>query len=51
MSFDDALRRRKSAAFDLRRNSTARRTIRFELFGRPVEVYANANLSLYSAQK
>jgi molybdenum cofactor biosynthesis enzyme MoaA len=44
-------RRRKSAAFDLEGNSTARRTIALDLWGRRVEVYANANLSVYSAQR
>jgi molybdenum cofactor biosynthesis enzyme MoaA len=44
-------RRRKSAAFDLERNSTAGRTIELDLWGRRVEVYANANLSIYSAQR
>lgn len=50
MSFVEEWRRRKSAAFDLDRNSTARRVVEFELWGRPVRVYANANLSIYSAQ-
>lgn len=43
-------RRRKSAAFDLELNSTAGRTVRVDLWGRPVDIYANANLSIYSAQ-
>jgi molybdenum cofactor biosynthesis enzyme MoaA len=43
-------RRAKCAAFDLEANSTARRVVHFDLFGRPVRVYANANLSIYSAQ-
>lgn len=46
----DAWRRRKSAAFDLTRNSTAGRTVEIELWGRPATIYANANLSVYSAQ-
>jgi molybdenum cofactor biosynthesis enzyme MoaA len=50
MTFVDEWRRRKSAAFDLERNSTARRVVQFDLWGRPVRVYANANLSVYSAQ-
>jgi GTP 3',8-cyclase len=50
MTFVDEWRRRKSAAFDLAANSTARRTVSFDLFGRPVRIYANANLSVYSAQ-
>jgi GTP 3',8-cyclase len=48
--FVDGWRRRKSAAFDLAANSTAGRTIWLELWGRRVPVYANANLSIYSAQ-
>lgn len=50
MKFVDDWRRRKSAAFDLERNSTARAVVEFELWDRPVRVYANANLSVYSAQ-
>jgi molybdenum cofactor biosynthesis enzyme MoaA len=50
MTFVDQWRRRKSAAFDLEGNSTAGRVVEFELWGRPVRVYANANLSVYSAQ-
>ena len=37
-------------AFDLRGNSTARRTVRVDFWGEPRDVYANANLSVYSAQ-
>lgn len=43
-------RRRKSAAFDLAANSTAGGTQTLDLWGRPVEVYGNANFSIYSAQ-
>lgn len=43
-------RQLKSAAFSLKENSTAGHTVRFSLWGREVEIYANANLSLYSAQ-
>jgi molybdenum cofactor biosynthesis enzyme MoaA len=50
MIFVDDYRRRKSAAFDLESNSTAGRVVEFALWGRPVRVYANANLSVYSAQ-
>ena len=50
MTFVAEWRRRQSAAFDLAGNSTARRELSFELFGKPVRVYANANLSIYSAQ-
>ena len=48
--FSLELRQRKSAGFDLLHNSTARRTVELDLFGRRVAVYANANLSIYSAQ-
>jgi cyclic pyranopterin phosphate synthase len=44
-------RRRKSAAFVLEGNSTAGRTVHVDLWGKPTEIYANANLSVYSAQK
>jgi len=50
VTFNAQLRRQKSAAFDLPTNSTAGRTVSFDLWGRPVRVYANANLSIYSAQ-
>jgi molybdenum cofactor biosynthesis enzyme MoaA len=50
MNFIDAWRRRKSAAFDLEMNSTARRAVELDLWGRSVRIYANANLSIYSAQ-
>ena len=43
-------RDQQSAAFDLAANSTAGRTVTFDLWGKPVTVYANANLSIYSAQ-
>lgn len=48
--FVEAWRRRKSAAFDLERNSTARRTVDVELWSARRRIYANANLSIYSAQ-
>lgn len=50
MSFVTAWRRQKSAAFELEGNSTAGRVVHMDLWGRPVRVYANANLSVYSAQ-
>jgi molybdenum cofactor biosynthesis enzyme MoaA len=50
VTFDARLRRLKSKAFDLASNSTAKRTVTLELGGRSVRVYANANLSIYSAQ-
>ena len=43
-------RAQQSTAFDLAANSTAGRTVTFDLWGKPVTVYANANLSIYSAQ-
>ncbi len=49
-TFVDDYRRRKSAAFDLATNSTARAAVPVDLWGETVTVYANANLSLYSAQ-
>lgn len=48
--FQPEWRREKSTAFDLMENSTARRIVQFMLWGRPVRAYANANLSIYSAQ-
>ncbi len=48
--FIDAWRRRKSRAFDLERNSTARRTVDVDLWSVRRRVYANANLSIYSGQ-
>jgi len=50
VSFVEALRRRKSAAFDVERTSSARRVVELELWGKRVRAYANANLSIYSAQ-
>ncbi len=49
-AFVDEWRRRKSAAFDLAANSSAGGTLTLDLWGQPVEVYANANFSIYSAQ-
>ncbi len=49
-TFVDTWRRRKSAAFDLWVNSTARQVRVIDLWGRNVGVYANANLSIYSGQ-
>ena len=49
-SFVDAWRRGKSAVFDLRENSSARHTVRVDFGGVVRDVYANANLSVYSAQ-
>src|SRR5262245_61273588 len=43
-------RSQQSAAFDLHGNSSARRVVQFDLWGRPARAYANANLSIYSAQ-
>ncbi|HEY8086745.1 MAG TPA: radical SAM protein, partial [Polyangiaceae bacterium] len=43
-------RRQKSASFDLHTNSTAGRTVPVDFWGDVRDVYANANLSVYSAQ-
>ena len=43
-------REQQSTAFDLHGNSTARETITLDLWGQPATIYANANLSIYSAQ-
>ena len=48
--FVDAWRRGKSAVFALHENSSARRTVRVDFGGEVRDVYANANLSVYSAQ-
>ena len=48
--FNAEWRRRKSAAFDLESNSTAGHSVTIALWGKSFEVYANANLSIYSAQ-
>ncbi len=50
-AFRDDWRRRKSAAFDLKGNSTGGRTVALDFWGRTADVYANANLSIYSGQK
>lgn len=43
-------RDRQSAAFDLAANSTARKIVTIDLWGQAATIYANANLSIYSAQ-
>jgi molybdenum cofactor biosynthesis enzyme MoaA len=48
--FNSDWRAQQSVAFDLHANSTARGTVSFDLWGRSVTAYANANLSIYSAQ-
>lgn len=50
-SFAPALRRAKSAGFDLLGNSTARATVSVDFWGDRREVYANANLSVYSGER
>lgn len=50
-AFIEAWRRQKSAAFDLYANSTARQARTLRLWGRDTTLYANANLSIYSAQR
>jgi cyclic pyranopterin phosphate synthase len=49
--FDPTLRQRKSAAFELSSNSSARATRPVDFWGQSREVYANANLSVYSGQR
>jgi molybdenum cofactor biosynthesis enzyme MoaA len=49
-AFKDEWRRRKSLEFDLARNSTASKSVEVDFWGKRVAVYANANLSIYSAQ-
>ncbi len=49
--FREDWRREKSAAFNLWRNSTAQQIRVLKLWGRQVEIYANSNLSIYSAQR
>lgn len=48
--FVDQWRREKSGGFDLYANSTGGDAIELNFFGRPANVYSNANLSIYSAQ-
>lgn len=48
--YNDKWRRDKYHAFDIKRTSTAGSTVDFDLWGKPVSVYANANFSIYSAQ-
>lgn len=48
--FMDDWRRRKSAAFDRDAERFAQRTVDVSLWGRRHRIYANANLSVYSAQ-
>jgi cyclic pyranopterin phosphate synthase len=53
MAFNETWRREKYRAFDVLHNSTgrgARKLVTFDLWGRPITVYANANFSIYSAQ-
>lgn len=48
--FIEQWRRAKSSAFDLNSNSTGGGAVRLSLWGRPTDIYINANLSIYSAQ-
>ena len=48
---DLALRREGAGAYDLQATSTAGHAIELNLWGRPLRVYANANLSVYTRQK
>lgn len=49
--FIQRLRDNKSYGYDLHGNSTARKEISVDFWGQQLPVYANANLSVYSAQK
>ena len=49
--FNESWRRNKSLSFNLKENSTAMKVVEVDLWGQAVAVYANANLSVYSAQK
>jgi len=48
--FNQTWRREKYRAFDILKTSSSRSVMEFELWGRPVTVYSNANFSIYSAQ-
>lgn len=50
-NFIDKWRREKSKAFDLEQNSTAGKAIELNFWGKRLDVYANANLSIYTAQQ
>jgi molybdenum cofactor biosynthesis enzyme MoaA len=50
MEVTDLWRQRKCAAFDPASNGSAGRTVVLDLWGRRLAIYANANLSIYSAQ-
>jgi GTP 3',8-cyclase len=50
-TFQPGWRRRKSRAFVLEDNSSARRTVELDLWGQRLRIYANANLSVYSGQR
>jgi molybdenum cofactor biosynthesis enzyme MoaA len=49
-AFNPRQRREKYRAFDVFTNSTGRGVVQFDLWGRRVTVYSNANFSIYSAQ-
>jgi cyclic pyranopterin phosphate synthase len=45
------LREQKCYAYDLKKNSTIKRVLEVNFWGQILPVYANANLSVYSAQQ
>ncbi len=51
IDFNEDWRRLKSSAFELAKNSTARELLQVNFWNSFRPVYANANLSIYSAQK
>jgi molybdenum cofactor biosynthesis enzyme MoaA len=50
-TFVEDWRKNRSLSFNLKVNSTAMRIVEVDLWGQKYPVYANANLSVYSAQK
>lgn len=50
-ALNERWRREKSAAFEIAANSTARETRTISLWGATRTIYANANLSIYSAER
>ena len=50
-SFNEDWRSKKSAAFELKENSTSKETTLIDFWNQKRSVYTNANLSIYSAQE
>ncbi len=50
INYQEEWRRKKSAAFELAKNSTSRSIVPIDFWGQSRSVYTNANLSIYSAQ-